>query len=35
VPARLNAFPPRSVDRKTGSLAPARPANQLLRKARA
>ena len=35
VAARLNPFPPRSVDRKTGSLAPARPASQLLRKARA
>jgi len=33
--ARLNAIPPRSMDRKTGSLVPARPASQILRKARA
>jgi hypothetical protein len=34
-PSRVTAFPPRSADRKTGSLAPARPASQLFRKARA
>jgi hypothetical protein len=33
--ARVTAFTPRPADRKTGSLAPSRPAPQLLRKARA
>jgi len=33
--ARITAFTPRPADRKTGSLAPSRPASQLLRKARA
>jgi hypothetical protein len=33
--ARMTAFAPRPADRKTGSLAPSRPASQLLRKARA
>jgi len=33
--SRITAFTPRPADRKTGSLAPIRPASQLLRKARA
>jgi len=33
--SRITAFTPRPTDRKTGSLAPIRPASQLLRKARA
>jgi hypothetical protein len=33
--ARPNAFPARPADRKTGSLAPVRPASQALRKVRA
>jgi hypothetical protein len=33
--ARITAFTPRPTDRKTGSLAPSRPAPQLLRKVRA